>query len=337
MLPGLTCAAAILVAPAARADVSSPGERIVPSEAVIEGLADFPALRFVVAVVPVRSDMWMPEHADLPAPSAVRDGVPVATSTRYFQELRAIPRDAPEPVTDAWLASSHAPSSGSFTRHPLRVPVTSGERTARSRFRVRQIEAGWIALELISVVAMMGDGSERPIARGIPRSYEIESVEAPPGWRLFLMPDPSWPRTAPAPPIIACGAGDLLPLSPGPRTLVAVEGSPGPDGSLAGKPHVVWGRHLDAFQREEVPAGSPVIAHRAQLAVQIDPGHPLRIAAGDRYQDARGLWFHDEEATFPVDVPRSRWVAGVAGAGALLVVGAWVARRARRRRRRSGT
>jgi hypothetical protein len=326
------CSAVLLLGAApGRADVALPGHRIVPSEAVITGVRDFPAYRFVIAVHTYRPDPKMFESRPLPPPATVREGEPVSTDTLYFQELRAIPADTPDPVTDAWVLASGAPTSGSFTRHPLRVPNESGERVARSRFHVRQVQAGWISLELLSNTAVMPDGSERPLSRVVPKSYAIDSFEAPPGWQLFLMPDPTRPRAEPALPAILCKTGDVLPLSPGPRTLVAIEGSPGENGSLEGKPHRLWGRPLDAWAREELPVESTAVAHRVQIEARVDPESEQWISIGERYQDARGRWFEDAELTSPVDVPIGWWWAaggGVASA-AVLLAGTWGWRRRR--------
>src|SRR5262245_20418746 len=55
------CFAALLLSPAAaRADVSSPGERIVASEVVFTGLLDFPAYHFVLAMIPLPPDHAAP-------------------------------------------------------------------------------------------------------------------------------------------------------------------------------------------------------------------------------------------------------------------------------------
>ncbi|HZF54390.1 MAG TPA: hypothetical protein VE093_37345 [Polyangiaceae bacterium] len=326
--------AALLLAPAAaRADVSIPGERVVPSEVVFTGLVDFPAYRFVAAAVPIPDDSWRPDSVQPPTPTQVREGEPLPTNTIFFQELRAIPADAPQPVTDAWLASSQAPTSGSFTRRRVRVPIASGERLARARYHVRQIKAGWISIELLSASALMNDGSERPLSRPIPRSYEIAAIEAPPGWQFFLMPHPSWPREDPVPPI-PCAAGDVLPLSPGPRTLVAIQGTPGPDGSVEGKPFVAWGAHLHAWMREDVPVDSAAVASRVQLELQVEPGSRLGVSVRERYEDARGRLFDDMEARLYPVTRSDRWpwwcVEGGAAAAAL-ALGFWALRRRARR------
>lgn len=332
-LPGLAWLAALLLAPAAaRADVSSPGERIVPSDVVFTGLVDFPGYRFVVAAVPIPHDAGMPESMQPPTPAEVREGEPLPTSTIYFQELRAIPADAPQPITDAWLASSQAPTSGSFTRHPLRVPIASSERLARSRFQVRQIKAGWISIELLSASAVMADSSERALSRPIPRSYEIAAIEAPPGWQFFLMPNPAWPRSDPTPPI-PCAVGDVLPLSPGPRTVVAIEGTPGPDGSVAGKPFVAWGAHLHAWIRDEVSVDSAAVASRVQLELRVEPGRPLGVTVRHLYQNAKGRWFDDDEARlYPVSESDGWpwWCAAGGAIAAALATGFWAVRRRRR-------
>jgi len=336
------CAASLLLSPeVARADVALPNTHIVASEAVLTGLVDFPAYRFVIAAVPISRDSGWPESMKLPLPVAVHEGEHVSTSSIYFQEVRAIPADAPEPVTDEWLAASHAPTSGSFTLHPLRVADGSTEKVARAHYHVRQIRSGRVALELMSAVTVMGDGSEHPYLKPVPVSYEIASVEAPPGWQLYLMPDPSWPRDNPPLPAVRCKAGDVLPLSPGPRTLIAVQGDPGPDGSIANKPFVTWGYPLDAWHRTEVLPESKVVAVRQELEIEVDPGRAperrLSITRGERYQDASGDWFEDEGATLPVRSPPSEqwqwWWAAFGGAGVTLVLGAWIVRRRRRARR----
>jgi hypothetical protein len=325
------CAAALFASGVARADVASPGERRLPSESAFTGLGDFPGLRFVVAVIPPRDEALMPNDHPLPSPVPVRDGEAVKDDPVYFEEIWALPADAPNPVTLAWLGSSRAPHSGSFSLHQRRVPEASPERSVRTRYHVRLIQSGWVALEMLSSEAVLADGSTRPIAKAIPRSFEIASIEAPPDYQLFFMPDPSWPRADSPPPVVPCAPGDVLPLSPGIRTLVAVQGAPGPDGSLAGKSHVSWGAPLHAWRRSDVLPTSPAVAHRSRLEVRIEPGKPLGITRADLYQDAQGRWFYDEEAMFPVEVPaRWRvWAAGGAGA-ALLAIGAWVVRRRRR-------
>ncbi len=321
----------------ARADVASPDTHIVASETVLTGLADFPAYRFVIAAVPIPPDAVIGSRP-LPLPVVVHDGEHVPTSSIYFQEVRAIPLDAPEPVTDAWLASSHAPTSGSFTLHPLRVPNESTERVARAHYRVRQVRSGRVSLELLSAVAVTADGAERPYVKPIPISYEIASLKAPPGWQLYLAPDPSWPRESPPLPAIRCEAGDLLPLSPGPRTLVAVQGALDPDGSIAGRPFLVWGHPLDMWHRTEVLPDSKVVACRKELEIEVEPGlapgSPLGMAMGERYEDADGRWFHDEEATFPADSRLRRWWPVGAGALFTLLASAWAVRRRIRARRR---
>jgi len=239
----------------------------------------------------------------------------------------------PQPVTDAWLASSRAPTSGSFTSHPLRVPIASGERLDRSRYRVRHIEAGWISIELLSHSAIMSDGSERFRTRPIPRSYEITALEAPPGWQLFLMPNPSWPREGPTPPI-PCAVGDVLPLSPGPRTLVAIQGTPGPDGSVEGKPFVALGAHLHAWGRDGVSLDSAAVESRVQLGLKVEPGRPFELTVRELYQDARGRWFGDPDARLDAVAMRDRWpwwcVEGGVAAVAL-ATGFWALRRRARR------
>lgn len=338
-LLGLAGGAALLLGPvAARADVSSPGERIVPSDVVFTGLVDFPAYRFVVAAVPIGSDLGLPDSLKPPTPAEVREGEPLSTSTVFFQELRAIPADAPQGVTDAWLATSKAPTSGSFSRRPLRVPEASGERLARVRYRVRQVKAGWVSLELLSTSTLMADGSEKDRSKPIPRSYEITALEAPPGWTMFLMPNPSWPREGAAP-AVPCAVGDVLPLSPGPRTLVAMEGTPGADGSVAGQPFVAWGGHMDPWVRDAVPVDSAAVASKVQMELQVEPGSRLGVTVRHLYQDAQGRWFDDEEARLypfnagvPVDAS-VRWAWwGAAGGAAIAAVatGFWVLRRRRR-------
>jgi hypothetical protein len=326
----LACLAALLLAPPpARADVSSPGERIVSSDVVFTGLSDFPAYRFVAAAIPIPDDPGLTDTLKPPTPTEVRDGEPLPTNTVFFQELRAIPLDAPQPVTDAWLASSKAPTSGSFTRRPFRVPIASGERLIRARYHVRQIKAGWISIEILSSSAFMTDGSERPLSRPIPRSYEIAALQAPPGWQFFVMANPSWPRENPPPPI-PCAIGDVLPLSPGPRTVVAVQGTPGPDGSLAGTPFIAWGAHLHDWIRDEVSLDSAAVASRVQVEFQVDPERPLWVTVTNLYQDARGRWFYDADARqLPVN-PNDGWPwwwAAGGGAAAAVATGFWILRR----------
>jgi hypothetical protein len=332
-LLGWALSEALILAPAvAGADVAPDAdERDVPEEAVFTGLRDFPAYRFVVAV----SNASSFKEADLPPPTPVEEGVVVPTSKMYFQHLRAIPTDAPDPVTYGWLASTRTPGSGLVMRRALRVRKTSTERVTRLHFQLRQIQAGFVSLELLSAVALLLDGSERPFLRLIPHTAEVTSLEAPQGFRLFLMPDPAWPRADPSPPVVPCTVGEVLPSSPGPRTLVAVEGAPGPDGSLAGKTYVAWTGLFDPWRRDELFPGSPAVARREELHVRVVPGSPvsLEVAHGERFQDAQGRWFVDEALTLPADVPVrwGWWVAGGAAAGAL-GVGAWA--RVQRRRAR---
>ncbi len=332
------CAASIFLGPApARADVALSNQHIVASETVLTGLTDFPAYRFVIAAVPLPPDSGLPDSMRVPRPVAAHEGEHVATSSIFFQEVRAIPVDAPEPVTDEWLAASHAPTSGSFTLHPLRVPDDSAEKVARVHYHVRQIRSGRISLELLSAVAVKDDGSERPYVKPIPISYEITSVKAPPGWQIYLMPDPSWPRDNTPLPAIRCEAGDVLPLSPGPRTLVAVQGDLGPDGAIGGKAFLAWGYPIDAWHRTEVLPDNKVVAYRKELEIEVEPeivpGSRLGISMGERYQDAAGDWFHDPEATFPAGMrARWRWTIG-GGVVAALVLAAWAVRRRRAQRR----
>ena len=124
--------AALLVPAAARADVAVPGHRIVPSEIIFTGQADFPAYRFVVAVIPFSASSWSAGSPPLPTPAVALEGKPVSTSTHFFMELRAIPADAPDPVTDAWLASSHATRQPPAAGRALTWP-TSDRRCASSR------------------------------------------------------------------------------------------------------------------------------------------------------------------------------------------------------------
>ncbi len=321
----------------ARADVAGPNERAVASQVVFTGLRDFPAYRFVIAVDPHRPDPKDIKNDDLPAPIPVRDGEPVSTDTIYFQDLRAIPADTPDPVTDAWVLASNAPTSGSFTLHPRRVQTESPERMVRATFHVRQIRGGWISLELMSHVVFLEGGSQQPISRLIPVSFAIETYEAPPGWQLYLMPDPTHARVDPPLPVVPCKAGDVLPMSPGPRTLVAVLGSVGPDGSLDGKTHLVWGRPLDPWRREEVPVQSAAVAQRVDVEVVVRQEGKLEMTVGRHFQDAQGRLFWDDGLTMPVDVPEGseRWgwwpVAGGGAAGALLLLGLWTWRGRRKR------
>lgn len=333
MLSSLVCSAALLLGPApARADIAISGHRRLPSEAVITGLRDFPAYRFVIAVHSHRPDPDMFKHRPLPQPVAVREGEPVGTDGVYFQELRAIPADTPDPVTDEWVLASRAPASGSLMPRPVQVPLDSGDRVARARFHARQVQAGWISLELLSYVAVMADGSERPLSKVIPVTYTVESFQAPPDWQLFLMADPSWPRAEPPLPAVPCEPNELLPLSPGPRTLVAVRGSVGPDGSLDGKQHLVWGYPLDAWRREEVPVESAAAGRRVDLEVRVEPDGTLGMTHGGYFLDAEGRAFHDEDLKEPVDRYYSWqwWAAGGAACVALLAAGAWTWRRRRR-------
>lgn len=333
---GLLAAASIaLSSGAARADVAVPNMHIVPSEVILTGLKDFPTYRFVIAAVPLSADSGMPGSLRPPTPVAAREGERVPTSTIFFQEVRAIPLDAPEPVTDAWLASSKAPTSGSFTLHPLRVRDDSDETLARMRYHVRQVRTGRIALELLSAVAVSASGAERPWVRPVPVTYEVASLRAPPGWQLFLMPDPSWPRDGAPLPAVRCGAGDVLPLTPGPRTLVAIQGAPEPDGTIAGKPFLTWGYPVDAWGWQEVSPDAKAVAYRRVLEIEIDPTERdgrLSLSHGERFLDAEGDWYHDEDATMPVSMPVrwARWGGVAASALVLGMAAAWLVRRRRR-------
>lgn len=335
----LLCTSALLLgATPARADVApGPGERDVASEVVFTGVRDIPGYRFVIAVASYRPEPELFTEDKLPAPIAVRDGEPISTDTIYFQELRAIPVDTPDPVTDAWVLASGAPTSGVFTHHRRVVPTSSGERISRASFHVRRVEGKWISIELRSYMGVMADGSEQPISKPIPRTYLIESFTAPPGWKLYTMVDPSWPRVEPPPPATPCEVGEIVPLSPGIRTLVAVEGTVGPDGSLDGKAHQAWGRPLDVFHRDEVPADSTAVASRQALEINVVPERKLQVTIGRRFGDAEGRWFEDEGMTIPVKAPASEhawWTvcAVAAGAAVLGLGGAWAWRRRTRRR-----
>ncbi|MEQ9318749.1 MAG: hypothetical protein RIF41_06295, partial [Polyangiaceae bacterium] len=264
---------ALLVTTHAHADVASPNQRIVPAELVFTGLGEVPGYRFVLAAIAIEDppfDDWSP-----PEPVEVSDGTAVPASTIYFQELRALPTDAPRPVSDAWLASSEAPSSGKVGRRPLRVPETSDEVVVRATYRVRQVRAGWISTELESVVADMADGSSRTLARPIPRVVSLSKVEVPDGWTLYWMAHPSWPPTAAPIPAVACSSGDDVPLSPGPRTLVAVQGGLTSEGAVAGRPFVAWDVHFDAWGRDAVAPESPAVTQRLELEVEVRPGERL--------------------------------------------------------------
>jgi hypothetical protein len=332
LLRPAAAAALILCPAAARADVAVPGEHRLPSEVVFTGLHEFPAYRFVAAVSSHRPDD-KDDKRGAPTPTPVREGEVVVTDRLLFQELRAIPADTPDPVTDAWVLASNTPTSGIFTRHPSSVPDTSTDRASRARFRVRRIQGGRVSIELLSNAVVGADGTERPISKPVPVSWVIESLAAPPGWQLFLMRDPSWPSADPAPPPVPCKVGEILPLAPAIRTLVAVEGSPLPDGSIADKAHVVWGRPLDEWERQEVAVDSPVVEARGQLEIEVVPGRRLHVTRGERFRDTRGRWFDDESAMHPIEVP-ARWGSWAAGGGCavVLLVGAWAFRRIRRRR-----
>jgi hypothetical protein len=208
----------------------------------------------------------------------------------------------------------------------------------RAHYHVRQIRAGWVSLELLSAVAKMSDGSERRLSKVIARSYAIESIDLPPGWALFLMPDPAWPRAEPPIPALPCAVGDVLPGSPGPRTLVAVQGAPGPGGSLEGKAFFAWGNPVDAFRRDEVGLDSAAVLQQRRIMVELELGRarPLQMTLGQIYQDAEGDWFDDEEARrLPIKGATrwGRWAGGGAMAMALMAAGVWALRRARLVRR----
>jgi len=326
--------AALLLPSASRADVAVPNHRIVPSEILVTGQSDFPAYRFVVAVIPMSAASWSSGVPKPPTPTTAPEGKPVATSTHFFMELRAIPADAPEPVTDAWLASSQAPTSGTFGNHPLRVPEASDVRLDRVRYRVRRIEAGWVSLELISRVEVLSNGAERLFEKPIPQSFQIASFKAPPGYRLFAMPDPSWPRSTPAVAPLPCDVGELVPLGPGLRTLVAVKGTPSPDGTLGGQPFASFGAPLDGMRRHAVSAESAATLFQDRLEIEVEEGARLSVTHQATYGDAEGRFFHDDGAReYPVKAePRwLRWLPFV-GAGAVVVaLGAFFVRRRRSR------
>jgi hypothetical protein len=324
---------ALLLTTDLRADVAAPNQRIVDAELVFTGLGDFADYRFVLAALPVEQDDAVDEDWSPPEPVEVSDGTAVEASTVYFQQLRALSPDAPRPVSDAWLASSEAPSSGMVNRRPLRVPEASDERVMRATYRVRQVRAGWISTELESVVAEMADGSSRTLARPIPRVLTLSKVQAPDGWALYWMAHPSWPSTDPPIPAVACSSGDDLPLSPGPRTLVAVEGGLAADGTPAGRAFVAWDARFDAWGRDGVAPESPAVAQRFELEVDVRPGQPLGITMMKLYEDGDGRRFYDAEGTIALDEPFRGWWAIVAG-GALVAAalgGFWVRRRKRLR------
>lgn len=328
--------ALLLGAAPARGDVAIAGTHIIPSDAVFTGTRDFPGYRFVVAVHTSRPGKDEMPSIPIPPPAPVREGEPVSTHTVYFQELRAIPADMPDPVSDEWVLASKAPTSGSFSRHPVRVADGSNERSARAYYHIRQVRAGWISLELLGADLLLDDGSKKPHVKVIPQSYSIESFEAPAGWQLFVMPDPKWAPSDSPLPAVAVGAGDTLPLSPGPRTLVAVFGGLGPDGSLTGKEYQTWGRPIDPFWREEVEVGSGAVLQQRQLNVRISPGGTMEMSFGERFKDADGDWFDDSELTFPVDQilrPEQKIALGVAASVlvAFIAGAVWLFRRRKRK------
>jgi hypothetical protein len=114
---------------------------------------------------------------------------------------------------------------------------------------------------------------------------------------------------------------------------VAIQGTPGPDGSVEGKPFVAWGAHLHAWRREEVPVDSAAVASRVRLELQVEPGRPLGVGVWNLYQDARGRLFQDEEARLLPISTSDRWLwwcAEGGAAAAALATGFWVLRRRRR-------
>ncbi|MBK8255497.1 MAG: hypothetical protein IPK82_22900 [Polyangiaceae bacterium] len=328
--------AALVCTENAGADVAVAGTHILPSDAVFTGVNDFPKFRFVVAVHSHRPSPEEMPSMPIPEPSAVKEGEPVPIHKVFFQELRAIPLDAPDPVPDAWVLASNAPTSGSFTRHPVRVPIGSDEVSARAYYHVRQVEAGWISVELLGADLLLKDGSKKPHVKVIPVSYAVESFEAEPGWKLFLMPDPKWPAGAVSLPAVRYGVGDELVLTPGPRTLVAVKGDVGPSGSLDGKEYRVWGRPLDAFQTDEVAPESGAVGRQVRLHVEIGSEGKLDISLGERFRNGEGDWFEDADLTFPVEGVLRREHKIALGALGILAIGllgggVWFVRRRRKR------
>ena len=316
----------------ARADVAIPGYHIVPSEVVFTGLHDFPNYRFVIAVSSLRPEPGSRPEDAVPAPVSVREGEPVRTGSPFFQELRALPKDTPDPVTDEWVLASKTPTSSIFTRHPYRAPDGSDEQRSRARFHVRGVHDHWISLELLSNEVLLGDGSARPISKVIPVSWAIESFEAPSGWNLFLMTDPSSPSTAPTFPPQELDAGDVLPPSVALRMLVAVKGSDPPQGSPDSPLHYRLKRPLDPWARDEVPPNSRAVENRQLFYVEVTPEGALSLSGGDRYRDADNNWFEDAELELP-SASRARyqrWLAPgatVFAALILIAVGAILQRR----------
>jgi hypothetical protein len=330
----------VLLTPASAGSDVAPGpdERRLPGEVVFTGLHDFPAYRFVIRVEnpeAFEKPGGSPLRADLPPPALVREGEVVPLDPIYFQSLTAVPADTSKPITYAWL-TSHAPTSAPVSRPRPTVAKASPERAMRLRFHVRQVQGRFVSLELLAADVVYLDGTEKPLDKPIPTSVVIRSLEAPPGWRLFLMPDPAWPRTDPSPPVVPCVVGEVLPSSPGPRTLVAVEGVPGPDGSLEGKPHVTWQGWFDPWYRVEVEAESRLVASQDDLEVTVVPGERLSISRERRYRDTEGRWYFDEQGKVLDSTHRARawwwWAAGGAAGSGLLAVAAWALVKRRRTR-----
>jgi hypothetical protein len=116
---------------------------------------------------------------------------------------------------------------------------------------------------------------------------------------------------------------------------VAIQGAPGPDGSVEGKPFVAWGARLHTWVREEMWDDSAAVASRVQLELQVEPGRPMGVTVTNLYQDARGRWFEDQEARLLPVSSSDRWlwwsVQGGAAAAAV-VTGFWALRRRARHR-----
>lgn len=319
----------------ARADVRMAGHHRLPSEVLFQNLGAFPSYRFFVAPV-ARSAEAMREHGGaVPAPVEAREGEAIDASGGAFLELRAVPRgSAPEAPTEAWLAGSGAPSSGSFSRHSVQVLDGSGERKMRYRFRVQRVDPGWVALEPLAAVYVMADGAEQPFTRPAPLSWQLGSIALPPGWGLFLMPDPSWPRGEPLTPR-PCSPGQLLEIPPGPAlTLVAGQGEPAADGSFGGRPSAAWGVRVHGWSREDVHHDSAAVAVRDQLEVRVAEGQRLEVIHHRVHQDEHGDWFEDPEARlYPVSsfTRRRRLGLGALTAVVALAAGAWALARRRSR------
>jgi hypothetical protein len=215
------------------------------------------------------------------------------------------------------------------------VPLASSAKTTRLYYQIRQIRADWISAEMLAVTTLLADGTEQASDKVVPVDVVVSVFDAPPGWQLFMMADPNWPSADPPLPATPCARGAPLPLLPGPRTLVAVEGPVGADGSLSGKRFVSWGPRLDDWMRESVPADSSAVSQRMELELKVT-GEQLAVSGSDLYEDRFGRLYWDSDGrSYLARRPRWWWGTGI-GLGTLVLAGGtgWMLRL--RRRHRSG-